>query len=137
MDEEVLSGGVANEGRVLRVGSRVHRPAGPYTESIHAYLRSLNSSGFEGASVPQGFDDVGREVLTFLAGDVAIPPYPEWAQSDAALGSIARLIARMHRSGLPSIPQRVVGATSWPTLGVGRCCATTTSAWRTSSSVMG
>lgn len=104
MDEEVLSGGVANEGRVLRVGSRVHRPAGPYAESIHAYLRSLNSSGFEGASVPQGFDDVGREVLTFLDGDVAIPPYPEWAQSDAALGSIARLIARMHRSSVAFDP---------------------------------
>ena len=98
MDEEVLSGGVANEGRVLRVGSRVHRPAGPYAKSIHAYLRSLNSSGFEGASVPHGFDRSGREVLTFLEGEVATPPYPEWAQTDAALASIARLIARAHRT---------------------------------------
>ena len=54
--------------------------------------------------MPQGFDDVGREVLTFLDGDVAIPPYPEWAQSDAALGSIARLIARMHRSSVAFDP---------------------------------
>ena len=98
VNEEVLSGGVANVGRVVRIGSRVHRPAGPHAASIFAFLRSLDESGFDGASVPEGFDDGGREVLTFIEGDVVAPPYPEWVQSNSALGSIADLIARMHRS---------------------------------------
>lgn len=92
----MLAGGVANEGRVVRIGSRVHRPAGPHAQSIHAYLRSLNELGFDGASVPEGFDEMGREVLTFLDGVVPAPPYPDWAQGDSALVSIAALIARMH-----------------------------------------
>jgi hypothetical protein len=59
-------------------------------------LRSLAEAGFTGASVPVGIDPHGRERLTFIPGDVAIPPYPTWVQSDAALRSVARLLRRMH-----------------------------------------
>lgn len=59
-------------------------------------LRSLADAGFAGASVPVGIDPDGRERLVFIPGDVAIPLYPAWVQSDAALGSIARLLRQMH-----------------------------------------
>jgi len=95
-DEEVLQGGVANAGAVVRVGDHVLRPSNAHSASIHRFLGGLRRNGFDGASVPIGIDPDGRERLEFIAGDVATPPYPAWAQTDAALGSIARLIRRMH-----------------------------------------
>jgi len=32
----------------------------------------------------------------YVAGDVALPPYPAWAQTDEALASTARLIRGLH-----------------------------------------
>jgi aminoglycoside phosphotransferase (APT) family kinase protein len=32
----------------------------------------------------------------FIDGEVPLPPYPAWAQSDAALGSVTRLLHRFH-----------------------------------------
>lgn len=94
--EVVLHGGVANAGAVVRVGDHVLRPSNPHSPSIHRMLGSLAEAGFDGASVPVGIDPDGRERLAFIHGDVAIPPYPTWVQHDAALGSIARLLRRMH-----------------------------------------
>lgn len=95
-DEEVLHGGVANVGAVVRVGDHVLRPSNPHSVSIHRFLEALNRTGFDGASVPVGIDSDGRERLGFIAGDVATPPYPSWAQTDTALASIARLMRRLH-----------------------------------------
>lgn len=97
MEEQQLAGGIANAGRVVRVGGHVLRPSNPHTGAIHAFLSALSNSGFDGASVPVGIDSDGRERLVFIEGEVPLPPYPEWAQSDAALASIAALLARFHR----------------------------------------
>jgi len=40
----------------------------------------------------------GRERLRFIDGDVPIPPYPRWAQSNGALISIATLLLEFHRA---------------------------------------
>lgn len=96
MEEQQLAGGVANAGSVVRVGGHVLRPSNPHSESIHHFLSSLNAAGFNGASVPVGIDDDGRERLIFIEGDVPVPPYPSWAQSEGALTSIAELLRRMH-----------------------------------------
>lgn len=95
-DEEVLHGGVANAGAVVRVGDHVLRPSNPHSASIHRMLRALADNGFDGASVPVGIDPDARERLVFIPGEVAVPPYPAWAQSHEALGSVARLIRRLH-----------------------------------------
>jgi hypothetical protein len=94
--EEVLHGGVANAGAVVRLGEHVLRPSNPHTASIHRFLIHLRDAGFGGASAPIGVDGDGRERLVFMVGDVAVPPYPTWAQSDAALSSIAVLLRRFH-----------------------------------------
>ena len=94
--EVVLHGGVANAGAVVRAGEFVLRPSNPHTSTIHRFLRSLHDEGFDGASVPVAVDPDGRERLRFIDGDVPVPPYPEWARSDRALASIARLMRRMH-----------------------------------------
>ena len=106
VDEQQLAGGVANAGRVTRSGGHVLRPAGLYSDSVRAFLLSLREAGFEGAPLPAGLADDGRERLVFIEGDVPLPPYPQWAQSDEALASIAVLMRRFHRaSGLVGLPE--------------------------------
>jgi hypothetical protein len=94
--EQQLVGGVANAGQVVRVGPHVLRPSSPHSGSIHAFLRAVRQAGFEGAPLPVGIDDDGRERLEFVEGDVPVPPYPGWSRSDAALTSVARLLRGLH-----------------------------------------
>jgi hypothetical protein len=94
--DDILPGGVANAGDVVRSGEFVLRPSNPYSESIHAFLRALRSTGFEGASSPVQIQADGRERLVFIEGDVPVPPFPAWAQTDEALESIARLVRSFH-----------------------------------------
>ena len=96
VDETPLDGGIANAGQVVRVGAHVLRPSSPHSGSIHAFLRAVRDAGFEGASLPVGIDDDGRERLVFIEGDVPVPPYPDWSQSDAALASVATLLRGLH-----------------------------------------
>lgn len=98
MEEHQLAGGVANAGGVVRMGDHVLRPSNPHSGAVHAFLRVLRDTGFRGASVPVGIDEDGRERLGFIEGEVPTPPYPEWAQSDDALASVASLMARFHRA---------------------------------------
>lgn len=96
MAEEQLHGGIANAGQVVRDGPHVLRPSTPHSGSIHAFLRAVQRAGFEGASSPVGIDEDGRERLVFIDGDVPLPPYPDWSQSDTALASIATLLRGLH-----------------------------------------
>jgi aminoglycoside phosphotransferase (APT) family kinase protein len=56
----------------------------------------VRHAGFEGAPVPVGIDADGRERLVFIHGEVPVPPYPDWSQSDTALASVARLLRGLH-----------------------------------------
>jgi len=76
-DEQVLTrGGVTH---VVRVGDTVRRTVRPSTGTVHAYLAHLNGAGFDGAPEPLGYDEQGREVLSFVPGDVPDEPLPDWA----------------------------------------------------------
>jgi Phosphotransferase enzyme family len=97
--EQQLQGGIANAGQVVRVGPHVLRPSGPHSASVHAFLRAVRYAGFGGVPLPIGIDADGRERLEFVDGDVPVPPYPDWSQSDAALASIARLLRGLHDAG--------------------------------------
>jgi hypothetical protein len=94
--EQQLDGGLANAGQVVRTGPHVLRPASPHRGSIHAFLRAVRRAGFEGAPTPVGVDEDGRERLLFVEGEVPVPPYPDWSQSDTALASVARLLRGLH-----------------------------------------
>ncbi|MFJ5881664.1 phosphotransferase [Kitasatospora cineracea] len=97
-DGELLAGGLANAGAVVRRGDAVERPAPPHAAALHGFLAALRAGGFAGAPVPVGPVTGGRERLEFLPGDVALPPYPAWALGGAALGSVARLLRRWHEA---------------------------------------
>jgi len=103
---EILPGGVANAGSVVREGDFVVRPSNPNSEAVHAFQRGLRSAGFEGASLPVEIQADGRERLFFIEGDVAVPPFPAWAQTEHALSSLAALMRSFHdvSSRLPIIP---------------------------------
>ncbi|MGH9231354.1 MAG: phosphotransferase [Acidimicrobiales bacterium] len=65
----------------------------------------MRHAGFEGASLPVGIDEDGRERLMFIDGEVPVPPYPDWSQSDTALASIARLLRGLHDAARGFDPQ--------------------------------
>lgn len=97
-EEEVLHGGTANRGQVVRVGDTVRRPQRSTSPATHALLRHLADVGFDGAPRFLGVDDRGREMLSFLPGTPVVPPYPDWALTDEALVSVAHLLRAYHQA---------------------------------------
>jgi hypothetical protein len=96
--ERQLAGGVANAGSVTRVGDHVLRPAGRHWRTIHKLLCAVQAAGFDGAPIPVRVEPDGRERLEYISGDVPVPPYPAWAQSDGALASVSLLLRRFHQA---------------------------------------
>lgn len=96
---EALVGGMANAGAVFRRGALVERPAPRNARALHACLRALREHGFDAAPAPVGLTPDGREQVTFIPGDVALPPYPDWAMTNAALASVGSLLRRLHEAG--------------------------------------
>jgi hypothetical protein len=98
-EDEALVGGMANVGAVFRRGELVERPAPRNARALHACLLALKEHGFDAAPAPVGLTADGRELLTFLPGDVALPPYPDWAMTSSALESVGSLLRRLHEAG--------------------------------------
>jgi len=98
VDEEQLHGGIANAGRVVRAGDHVLRPGTRHSRSILAFLGAVREAGFMGAPAPVGLEEDGRERLGFIEGEVPVPPYPDWSQTDDALASVARLLRSLHEA---------------------------------------
>jgi hypothetical protein len=86
-----LLGGDVTEG-IVRVGATVRRPMTRNAAFIHALLQHLEEVGFEGAPRYLGVDSAGREVLTFVDGEVAGRPHPEWIADENRLASIGKLL---------------------------------------------
>lgn len=81
---------------VVRIGQTVRRPVRPFTSTMHEYLRHVRSRGVDFVPEPLGYDEQGREVLSFIGGDVPVEPLPAWATRDGVLVALARLIRRLH-----------------------------------------
>jgi hypothetical protein len=94
--EVLLLGGIANQGRVGRVGDTVRRPQRSWSAATHALLLHLEAVGFEGAPRFLGVDGQGREVLSYIPGTAVVEPYPDWALTDEALVSVAELLRAYH-----------------------------------------
>ncbi|MDH6521728.1 hypothetical protein M2163_001281 [Streptomyces sp. SAI-135] len=95
-DREALVGGMVNAGSVFRRGALVERPAPPNAHALHAHLLGLKDHGFDAAPTPVGLTADGREELTFIPGDVALPPFPPWVLTTTALESVGLLLRRLH-----------------------------------------
>ena len=92
--EETLS----REGvtHVVKIGQTVRRPARPITATIQAFLSHVRGRGFTDCPEPLGYDPEGREVLSFVAGDVPVDPLPAYATTSGALEMLGVLIRRLH-----------------------------------------
>lgn len=98
MTGEPMTGGVNT---ILRIGDRVHRPAGEWTPAVHAVLEHLAAKGFHGAPRAHGFDAEGREILDFVPGDV---PGSEAVVSDEALAEVGALLRGLHDATADFVP---------------------------------
>jgi hypothetical protein len=94
-EETPLAGG--NLSVVVRVGDTVRRSLHPWSEAVQGLLRHLEAQGFDGAPRFLGIDDQGREILTFIAGEVGAYPLPASMWSDEALTGAAQLLAASAR----------------------------------------
>ncbi|MER8003447.1 aminoglycoside phosphotransferase family protein [Streptomyces sp. NPDC095613] len=97
-EDEALVGGMMNAGAVFRRGALVERPAPRNARALHAHLLALKEHGFDAAPTPVGLTSDGREHLTFISGDVALPPFPDWAMTKTALESVGSLLRRLHET---------------------------------------
>jgi hypothetical protein len=93
-EEERLGGGTLTA--VVRVGDTVRRPTGPWSPAVHALLRHLEGVGFPGAPRFLGIDDRGREVLSFLRGNVANWPWPRVMLTDGGARQVGDWLRDYH-----------------------------------------
>ncbi|WP_168625984.1 phosphotransferase [Cryobacterium sp. BB307] len=81
---------------VTRVGDTVRRPAGSWTPAVHKLLAHLASAGFTGAPLAHGLDELGREILDFVPGEVGHYPIPESLRGEKALVTAGALLRNYH-----------------------------------------
>ncbi|MFJ8503544.1 aminoglycoside phosphotransferase family protein [Streptomyces avermitilis] len=81
--------------QVVRVGNTVRRPGQPWTQTVHALLRHLEAVDFRYAPRALGFDEEGREVLSYIDGEAGALG---WAKvvPDEGLTAFARLLRDYH-----------------------------------------
>lgn len=89
-----LDGGNMND--VARIGHEVRRPAGPWTPNVHAFLDALAHAGIDEVPRVLGIAEDGRERLSFIHGDVAHYPLPDWLWRQEVLVGAGRLLRRIH-----------------------------------------
>ena len=109
---ELLTGDGVTQG-IVRIGETVRRPLRPFSLTVQAYLAHLRDAGFTGAPLPLGVDDQGREVLSFVPGDVPRNPLPPETAGDDVLVALATLIRELHKAsaGWEPPPGAVWGGT--------------------------
>lgn len=113
-DEEVLAGGMDPRWAPVRIGDTVRRAAGSSRPGVTALLRHLEAVGFDGTPRHLGVDELGREIVSYIPGDVALPPYPAWAMTDEALADLGALLRRYHDATLSFLEPADPGwATDW------------------------
>jgi hypothetical protein len=100
---ELLIGDGVTEG-IVRIGDTVRRPLRPFSLTVQAYLAHLRDAGFTGAPLPLGVDEQGREVLSFVPGDVPRHPLPPETAGDVVLVALARLIRALHEASAGWVP---------------------------------
>jgi aminoglycoside phosphotransferase (APT) family kinase protein len=100
---ELLAGDGVTQG-IVRIGATVRRPLRPFSLTVQAYLAHLRDAGFTGAPLPLGVDEQGREMLSFVPGEVHRHPLPPEAAGDEVLVALARLIRALHEASAGWVP---------------------------------
>jgi thiamine kinase-like enzyme len=93
LEEIPLTGGKTNLGSIVRIADTVRRPLNSNSTYVHQVLQYLKSINFDASPRFLGIDGKGREIITFIEGDV---PSNLGYYSDEKLVEAARLIRRFH-----------------------------------------
>jgi Ser/Thr protein kinase RdoA (MazF antagonist) len=101
-DEQPLDGG--NISQVVRIGDTVHRQVNHWSHAVHGLLRHLERQGFDGSPRFIGIDERGREILTYIPGEVGAYPLPPYMWSDATLTDAGRMLRRLHDATVTYAP---------------------------------
>ena len=113
-DQIPLVGGMDTRWAPVRIGDTVRRAAGSSSESVRDLLLHLESVGFDGAPRYLGTDEQGREVLSYIEGEVPRPPYPAWSMTETALADLGALVRRYHEATASFMPPASAAwATDW------------------------
>lgn len=114
MEDEVRLPEGRSGNRVWRSRGQVLRDSGPWTPTVHAFLRHLERLGFDGAPRVLGMAPDGREILSYLEGETlgAGPDWrpgqptrwPEFARSEKCLVQSAALLRRLHDVSASFVP---------------------------------
>lgn len=78
---------------VYLVGDTVRRDAKPWSATIDALLLHLESIGYSGSPRALGYDELGRQVLSFVPGRVAPDPSD---LTETEIRHVGRLIREFH-----------------------------------------
>lgn len=89
---------------IERVGDTIRRPTGPHSPFVHALLLHLERRAFAGAPRYLGRDSAGREILSYVPGDV---PVNLGAFSSEQRAAAAHLLRELHDATL-DFPDRDV-----------------------------
>jgi hypothetical protein len=90
--EQPMAGGRLTAG-VVRIGDTVRRPASAASAFVAGLLTHLAEVGFDGCPRHLGWDGQGRDVLSFVPGDVP----PRWQHfTDDQVGRAATLLRQLH-----------------------------------------
>jgi hypothetical protein len=124
MTEQPLVGGMDPRYAPVRVGDTVRRAPGTESGFVRDLLVHLDAVGFDGAPRFLGVDEQGREVLSWVEGDVPLPPYPAWAMTDQAMADLGGLVRRFHQATATFRTQHSDWSTQWgdPTAAPGVVC---------------
>ena len=123
MTEETLPGG--NTDGAVRIGGVVHKAAAPWTPTVHALLRHLEQAGVDGVPRALGFDEQGRQMLTYLPGEMIgdRDPWPAWVYTDSTLVQVGQWMRRVHDATAGFVPppdeQWFTGRTMQPGMIIG------------------
>ena len=99
-----LVGGLANAGKVVRVGDTVRRPWKQSTPAVDHFLSYVRGRGFDGVPEPLGKDTAGRAIYSFVEGDVDEDAAPTWARSEQMLLSVALMQRHLHDASRGYVP---------------------------------
>ena len=79
-----------------RVNNEIHRESAYWSKQVHQFLYFLRKRGFNQAPLPLGFDEQGREIVSFVKGKTCDYPLSDDVASLEALVSAAKLLRSYH-----------------------------------------
>jgi phosphotransferase family enzyme len=95
--------------RVVRVGRTVRREVHQNTLAVKALLSHLEGTGFAAAPRWLGFDEEGREMLSYITGTAGHYPLKPYVLSESTLTRLGLLLRQLHDATISfALPENVV-----------------------------